>query len=129
MDFSPRQDEPDRYVVVRVFLLGGLIILLAWGLFFVIPDQLEGGRAQPDRQQPPIPARTPDPGSTVSVERCLEHLRTAGTDLQRDLANGVFQEGDPLEKLTARYKPNGRMTLPQKHPQTGDVLLFFRPPA
>jgi hypothetical protein len=35
----------------------------------------------------------------------MEWLKTQGTDVERDFANGVFREGDPVERLLQRHPP------------------------
>jgi hypothetical protein len=43
----------------------------------------------------------------------LDWLKTQGTDVQRDFANGAFREGDPVERLLQRHPPQTVIHYPE----------------
>jgi len=53
----------------------------------------------------------------------IERLKTDGTEVQRDFANGVFRFDDPVEKLLAKHTP--RLHLAPERLQAR--MLFFAP--
>jgi hypothetical protein len=78
-------------VVVASVSLALALTLCAW-VGFVSPKRLE----RPLSTRPAQP--TPDPA-------LLERLKTAGTPVQRDFANGTFRNGDHVERLLQAHAP------------------------
>jgi hypothetical protein len=99
----------------------GVALVIVVGFFLLLPrplvkppERLAAPPAQPHTPEP-VPEFAPKP-----VDPALVQLRTSGTAVQRDFANGVFQADDPVEKLLAKHKP----VLHFHRPGIGRVLLY-----
>jgi hypothetical protein len=96
----------------------GAALVIVLGLFLLprpdvkLPERVAN---PPSDKAEPVPEFAPEP-----VDPALVKLRTSGTAVQRDFADGVFQADDPVEALIARHKP----VLHFHRPGIGGLLLY-----
>jgi hypothetical protein len=115
----------------RLLAWAAAVFLLAWIAWYA---HLYRGEREEERRNPPRDVATdgvhatregvalvipqkPDDGPLI------ERLKTEGTEVQQDLANGVFRADDPVENLLAKHTP--RLQLADERLKIR--MLFFAP--